>query len=201
MNLQNENIEPMDTPAAQMPEQILEKGICIGGQLHQFKRRELFDNKLSIVLPKNFTLMEESLAKIKYPMESRPQVIYMNVSGDVNFAFSHLDNQIEPEQVNDCCAHFRAVTAKVNPAYIFGESADETMDRVQLSWFEFVSFAIDMDIYNFMYIANVEGKILHGMFNCPAEAAEDWKIVIRQVVRTMKDLTIREQTVPKRSRR
>lgn len=198
MNLQNQPIEPIDVHTQETPEQILEKGVCIDGQMYQFERRELFDHKLSIMLPKHFQLMEYSIAKMKYPMESRPQVIYTNASGEVNFAFSHLDVQIESDQVRDCSAHIKAVIAKVNPAYIFDESADETIGRMQLSWFAFVSFAIDRDIYNFMYIANLEGKILHGVFNCPAEAAEDWRIVIKQAVRTMKDLTIRESTFPSR---
>lgn len=192
MDLHHEKTEPMDIPIQEMPEQILEKGSSIDGQLHQFGRRELFDGKLSIMLPKNFQLMEASVAKIKYPMESRPQVIYTNAAANVNFAFSHQDTKIENDQVKDCCAQIKAGIARVNPAYVFGGSSNEAIGKVQLNWFEFVSFAIDMDIYNFMYIANLEGKILHGVFNCPAESSEEWKIVILEVVRTIKDLTIRE---------
>lgn len=200
-NLQNEPIAAMDVPTPETPEQLLAKGRSIDGELYEFERKELFDHKLSIVLPKNFTWMEEGMAKIKYPMESRPQVIYTNASGTVNFAFNHQDVQIAPTQVKDCSMQLKAVIAKVHPAYIFGESAAEAMDNIQLSWFEFVSFAVDMDIYNFTYVANVEDKILHGIFNCPAESAQEWKIVVKQVMRTMKDLTLKEQRVPKQRSR
>lgn len=170
----------------------LETGMFVDEELIEFERGELPGGKIAVVLPKDFTLMEPEAAAIKYPSVHRPELIYTDPAGTVNFAFSHKDQAIAPEQLKTCAAQFKEAIKKTNPAIVFGESAEEPVGDTLLDWFEFQSFAFDCRIYNFMFLSIIDGNVLHGTFNCPSDVAEDWKRVVRQVVLTIEDLTIQK---------
>ena len=61
----------------------LEEGVLIKGEFIEFEPVKLFDDKLEIMLPKTFVDMPSDLAKIKYPSESRPQIIKTDSTGGV----------------------------------------------------------------------------------------------------------------------
>lgn len=69
-------------------------GIFIREELFEFEKQVLFEERMSIMLPKKFVDMPLDMAKRKYPMEQRPQIIKTNETGDINFTFNLL---------TDCC--------------------------------------------------------------------------------------------------
>ena len=66
----------------------IQEGFFIKEELVTFEKEWLFDKKMQIMLPTSFTDMPMEQAKLKYPMEQRPQVIKTNEETDINFTFS-----------------------------------------------------------------------------------------------------------------
>lgn len=166
--------------------------VFIREEIFEFERQMLFQEKMSIMLPKKFFDMPLELAKIKYPMEQRPQIIKTNEIGDINFTFSLLEEKLENNQVEKVKDGLVLILKRAYPANIFYENKIEKKKDKIIGWFDFKSHGIDQKLYNLMYLLPIEGKFLHGIFNCPLSEVDLWKPVVLQVIHSIEDLTITE---------
>lgn len=66
-----------------------EKRYQVGGEEVVLKEKQLLDNKVSMLLPQDFVIMSEEVAKTKYPNENRTPIIYTNEATTINVALSH----------------------------------------------------------------------------------------------------------------
>lgn len=164
----------------------LETGMYIKDRLVHFKETRVLNDKVSVMLPEGFVDMPHEAAKMKYPSEQRPQVIKTSDDGTVNFTFSLYEVEFNERQTEDALGQFKAVIRKVNPAFIFYDFVIET-DKA-LGWFDFKSYGLDEQIYNVMYIIPVEGKLMHGIFNCLYRDILEWKEPVHQIMMSVTDL-------------
>lgn len=164
-------------------------GVSIDGILVEFEETLLFEDKMSILLPKTFVDMPLKVAKIKYPSEQRPQIIQTDLLGSTNFAFNLFDKPIRPNQMESAADGMRDMIKKVNPANIFYEKGCEPLGDTNLCWFEYKGHALDSQIYYIVYITSIGGNLLHGIFNCAIADKDSWRDAALQVIRSICDLT------------
>ena len=167
----------------------LETGIYVHEELIQFEQIEIPELRISAVFPKTFVRMPLSIAKIKYPADTRPQIIYTSLDTTVNFTFSVAPQEVPSGQVAKIASQMRAMLKKVNPANIFydiEEEFGESEHSTRLCWFNYKSYAIDDQIYTIMYLAAVKkGTVLHGTFNCRFEDMNEWHHAALQVIKSV----------------
>ena len=77
----------------------LETGIYIKDELVEFEPRDIPELNINASLPKTFVRMPLSIAKIKYPSETRPQMIFTSLDTTVNFTFSVYPQDVPLDQV------------------------------------------------------------------------------------------------------
>ena len=165
----------------------IEEGIFIKEELYTFKEIDLFDNKMQIMLPESFTDMPIEQAKLKYPMEQRPQVIKTNKRTDINYTFSLLEQPIENRQMKMMRDSLRRALRRARPDMKFMEDGLEEVEGHTIGWFEFISNGLDGKLYNMMYFTPIDNKLMQGIFNCPIKEAQNWKSVVLQVMHTIKE--------------
>lgn len=170
----------------------LESGMYIKDELVQFERRDLFQGKMSIMLPDSFVDLPSNMAKFKYTSEQRPQVIKTSLDTTVNIGFTLLNQEIKEEQVGILLDQAKEALKRMNPALAFYKNGVED-GRVKSGWFDFKSYALDSHVYNLMFIARVEGKMVHGIFNCPFEDALEWRDAACQMIKSIEDTAIMEE--------
>lgn len=175
----------------------IETGVYVEHKLVEFETIKLFEGKLSVALPNWVQKMPLKVRKIKYPSEERPQEIFSNEGGEVNFAFSRYEMPIEPDETIEAVQQFRSMIQKVHPANIFYELQEETVGEpgleTKLSWFDFKGYAVDMQTYNLMYVMPLAKGMLHGVFNCPFKSAASWKKAALLIARSARDLTLKRK--------
>lgn len=174
--------------------QDISKGVYINNEMFEFKQQVIYEDKMSIMLPVNFVSMPEKMAKIKYPSESRPQIIKTDYSGAVNFTFNLFDTAICPNQIQGACDTMKKIIKNMNPAYIFYEQKTEECRNTVCSFFDYKSYAMDAHVYNLVYVTSIGGKVMQGTFNCRFQDMEQWKNAAIQVKNSILDLT--EEKVP-----
>src|SRR5690349_11832863 len=59
----------------------------------------ILDNKVEVLLSKEFQLMSEDLLKAKYPSARRPTLVYTDETGKINLAFNHTSSKASQQQV------------------------------------------------------------------------------------------------------
>ncbi len=165
----------------------LETGMYIKSELVHFSENRIFDGRMSVMLPESFVDMPEKYAKQKYPSEQRPRVIKTSLDTTVNFTFSLLDSAFKKAFIPEVLNQFKNILQKANPAFIFYEQGVD-VER-ELGWFDFKSYGIDEQIYNIMYVTPVDGKLMHGIFNCQYRDIPEWKEAAKQVIFSVMDCT------------
>lgn len=162
----------------------LETGFYIKDTLVEFERASLKPIPISLMLPNTFVTMPQSMMKVKYPSDTRPQMIKTSLDTTVNFTFSMLPHLVRHEQLPTVADQLQAVIKRTNPANVFYDNRNEnTEDGTPFCWFDYKGYAVDEQVYYMMYVMPLKGnQLLHGTFNCEHRYMEEWKEAVRQVV-------------------
>ncbi|MBW6410329.1 hypothetical protein [Clostridium weizhouense] len=167
------------------------KDICngpvkIGERYYEFEESEFFDEKLKIYIPKDFTDMSLEARKLKYPSESRPEIIKCNEKGNICITLNIIDSPLNEENVGKLKDGMKVIIKKTNPANVFYEDGVLEVDSKNIGFFDFKSYAIDDSLYNIMFFLEFEGKTLMGTFSCLYSECQQWRECAFQVIKTIR---------------
>lgn len=164
----------------------LSNEVIIEGVKYTFSRRMLFDETMSAILPDSFLNMNSEAAKFKYPSEQRPQVILCNTDGSISIAFNSTGMAVSDEELPELVKQMRAAIKRTNPANAFDkEVAFETESGRQVKAFDYISYALDTDVYNLFFACVLKGNLLIGTFNCPADSGKNWNPLVIQMLQSI----------------
>jgi len=161
-------------------------GVYINDNFLTFHEVEMLEDKITMLLPEDFTTMREDIAKIKYPSESRPQCIKTSRDTAVNIGMSLFPAPIDENNLDNELNDLKKILKNVNPAFEFYRTDIEDLEDFKLGWFDYKSFAIDQQMYNIMFVASIDGQMLHGFFNCPYSGHDQWMDAALQMIRSIK---------------
>lgn len=162
--------------------------VRVGNEILRFERVSLLENKFSVMLPNSYKDMPSELAKLKYPHENRPQIIKTNEDTTVNFAFALYGQDFSEAQVESATNGMKSGLSRVSHgARFFDTVFEHTEDGVKFGYFDFLTTALDMEMYQLFAFVPVRGKFLHAIFNAPASAMRAWRSVALQALCSIKD--------------
>lgn len=152
-----------------------------------FQERGIFRHKMWMWLPDDFALPDRELVKIKYPGENRPDVIYSNPESTVNVCFSHRQEKMSAGQESQVRDAIGQVICNLYPtAQISDQGSVQTGAGEEAAWMDFVTPAIDTQIYNLMFFTPLTGRLLMGSCNCLASDQDDWKGLFLQMIASIR---------------
>lgn len=143
------------------------------------------NNDFELEIPETFTKMDEETLKVKYPLESRPGLVYTNEEANINVAVSITANEMTDEQIEDYVALYQG---------LFGESENVNLMRCETSKqngiktgrVEMITPATDTNIYNNMCFFQIDNKQVIVSFNCKESQMEDWKEMSNVIINSIK---------------
>ena len=162
----NENI-PRD-------ERTIYTGIRIAGQWINFEERLFLGNKVAMMVPSEFQEMDREIAKIKYPMEQRPETILTDHTGTINILFSDLGEPMNNEDAVTIRDGMLKVMRRMNPGIKPQSTGEEVIMDRNIAYAEFTNPAIDGKLYNLMFFLEVAGKARMISFNCLTKSMKYW---------------------------
>jgi len=164
----------------------IEKGLYANNEFLEFKRKEVLDGKLSLMMPCNFAIMSAEHTNMKFPSEDRPQEIWTSPDTATNFGISHFSEMdLEEDYVKENADEMKNALKKLNPAMEFYQEGTEKLEDFTIAWFDYKSFGLDHDMYNIMFLASVDGKALHGVFICLYSEYTLWSEIAQQMLKSM----------------
>ena len=162
-----------------------ETGMYICGDIVEFKKVRLFDDRIEMMIPADFLEMPVQFQKIKYPSEYRPKIILTSMDMNVNIGLTMFAKKADTEELKETVNSMESVIRKVYPDYRFFRSGKDCKGKIPYGWFDFRSYALDDAVYNLHFAALADRKILQGSFNCLYRDAEDWKRAVLQMLGSM----------------
>lgn len=165
---------------------IKEGSVWIDGRDAVFHEREVIKKQLWMWMPDEFALMSQEMARLKYPNENRPEIIYTSEDSTVNITFSKKKEKLNPgeeEQVRD---DIELLILRLYPSAGTIEKQTALAVQNRIAWFDFISPAIDMDVYNLMFFTSLKGTLLMGACNCLSGEQGHWKDVFLQMLASLR---------------
>lgn len=162
--------------------------IVVKYKKYDVEEKEIMDGSLAMMMPSDFKLMDEDLAKVKYPGEDRPDYIYSGEDTTVNLTFTMEESgQIENDEVKEAKNILEKQIARLYPASKIEDSQTVKSGEKDISYFGFDVPLLDGKIYNLMFFMEHRSCLLMGAFNCSIHQKKQWKKVILQMLMTIKE--------------
>ena len=152
----------------------------------QFIEREIIKDRFWMWLPEEFALMNRQQAKRKYLNEDRPETIYSNKGGDVNIAFSRRKGKLRDGEEGQIRDYTEQIIMRVYPSSHTIEKQIQQIGEKQVAWFDFVTPALDADVYNLVFFASLGKQLFMGSFNCIKCDQNIWKPLFLQMIACMR---------------
>ena len=144
-------------------------GETVETELYNFGDGEFF-----LKIPKDFGQMSQELIDIKYPNGNPPQFVFTNEETTINVAVSLTENYMEPGQIEGYLAAMEEALG--GSVEMLETGVTETAGRT-IGEMEFVSAAVDTDIYNHMLVFSEGNQLRIVSFNCTEELRAEWQPV------------------------
>ncbi|WP_252234933.1 hypothetical protein [Clostridium sp. ZS1] len=157
--------------------------VKINNKFYEFEETKFFDGALKMYIPNSFEDMPMEARKLKYPSESRPEIIKCNEDGSIAITLNIIDSPLDENSVEELKNGMKMIIKKTNPANVFYEDGILEVDSKNIGFFEFKSSAIDYFLYNIMFFLEFEGKTLMGTFSCRYGEHKEWRDVIFEVLK------------------
>ncbi len=152
----------------------------------ELELKSLLNDKVELKIPMDFQIMTEEMMKLKYPSERRPTLIYTNESGGINVALNLTQNQATQDMISPYHDNFVNSFKKLYPSADWKDTGIKEINGKQVGYLEFVTPAIDTEIYNLMFFTDLEGQLLLCTFNCTKKSIDDWSPIAHEIMNSLK---------------
>lgn len=171
----------------------------------EFAVTEVVPGQVALRLPVSFTEMPEAYAKIKYPSERRPKLIYTNDTLTVNVTVNPTENRLFDDEMEVYQAELLKMLKRMQPnaswlsdgVFAWGELEPEgqlsqgrsvqteQQEKKRVGYYEFVSPAMDGNIYNLTFFMAWEEKGLFFGVNCMEKEMKLWRPIAHGIMASL----------------
>lgn len=155
-------------------------GVAGAGEL-ELAPRSVLNDTVVILVPKDFELMSEEMARLKYPSERRPPIVFTNYDGTVNIAVKPTDHRMTEAHVD---AARTSLVRGFNNLYPSGKlrSGNAVVNGRAVFLIDMRTPALDTEIRNLIAGAPVENRLVMFSFNVTRELEAEWVDVGKHIL-------------------
>lgn len=154
------------------------------------------EEKFSIMAPEQAMEVDSDILKKKYPGSYGNAIVKRMLGNEADF---RLQFQSSPSCTHEAAVQMRdsikSIIMRLQPANTFYSMGTEQSENNISSWFDFDSFGLDGKIYNFLFFTPLisHREMVAGGFHCKEKLAVIWKPVFIQMMKSLKELEIRNE--------
>jgi hypothetical protein len=148
--------------------------------------KSVLGGKVEILIPSTFTVMKEDMLKLKYPTQNRPALVYTNDAGTINIAFTHTPSSATQNDIPEMKSTFKKMFNTLYKSATWYSDGVITVNGRKVGYLEFLTPAIDTNIYNLMFFTDCQGRVLLCSFNCMENQMKSWAPVGKRIMNSLK---------------
>jgi hypothetical protein len=153
----------------------------------ELEKRSLLNNRIEMLIPKHFKQMSAEMLDLKYPKSSsRPTFVLTNETGGVNVGLNHMSNPANPTLIESYKNMVKAQFEKAFPTAIWKGDGVRTINGKQVGYVKFIADAIDQKVYNYIFLTDLDDKLLCGTFNCVERLLPEWEKASEEIVNSLR---------------
>ena len=160
---------------------VLAGSLLVDGTMIEFHREILCKDKVN-----TFKEMDPEMAAIKYPSDQRPNPIFSNDTGSITLGFNYTWSQVEAEEIGTFKDILLQNLQRMQSAITLLEDGVKDVNGQQIGYFEFISPALDSDLYNLMFFMELDGRALLCALNCLENDLEHWQPIAKGIMESIR---------------
>lgn len=147
-----------------------------------FAERLFLDGKAAIWMPEDFEALTPEEVAVSYPLGNKPDKVYSNSYLDLAAGYNYTQHEVPDEYMGDFLKIARLALERTGPKVrILSEKVRRTKKHT-ISSIEMISHTITESIYNLMYFASLEGRVLLGFINFNCKNRERYKPIAQEML-------------------
>nr|WP_317357640.1 hypothetical protein [uncultured Tyzzerella sp.] len=154
------------------------------------EEKELYDDKIKIILPKNFKIMDKDLVASKYTLSNSPDYVYTSEDTTVNFNFSLEKVEILNDEVEEIRDIVLNEFKRIYPASNMENIEIIEAEGKKIGTFSFVLPVLDGDLFNKIYLVPLKIGLLILTFSCDIFQKKEWENILNNIVLTLRENNI-----------
>lgn len=139
----------------------------------KFVMQPLLDGKVMIAVPREFELMSDEMARLKYPSERRPPIIFTNTEGTVNITVRPTTQNVTNGTIDLARTTLTESFRSIYPSGNVGSTLFDLGDRTAF-FIRMTTPAVDSEIRNMIMGAAVDDRLVLFGFNVTRELESKW---------------------------
>lgn len=183
-----------DNLKKELEESIFEGPVHIYGQLVEFENRLIPELKLKLVMPQLFFLVDDQMKKLIYPLGNPPSHVFG--SGEINFnlALSCSPTKIPNEGIPKFLPMANKLMQALGPKSRIISQGVIDKEGWNFAILEFVTRAVDMNVYNVMFYFSIENQLMIGTINFPAKYQKRLVKIAKEMIDSLELLQFEENS-------
>ena len=170
--------------------------VVIDGKRVEFEQKTLLDEKLKMIVPKDFqSFPPETL----FRPEAKPDVMLVNKEGGtIQIIVRHTSLSVANDE--EVIAHMNQVQQFLNsmtPSIKWLEGGKKEISGRQVVFFEFLTPMLGADVYNLTYSLELNHQVLTGSFVATDREIKVWKEVFYQMLESIEIIPLGKAEVEK----
>ncbi|AKG36443.1 hypothetical protein [Paenibacillus durus] len=141
----------------------------------EFEPLVLAEYGVTTMIPKGFSILPEHIAKVKYPVEARPQYMYSDPAFDTSLGFNYTAQPLKDDQVPEMKDAMIDMIKSVQPSADWISNGVIDVHGQSVGYLSFVGPGLGGRIYTFMYFTALRDQLLLCNFNCNEKERRIWK--------------------------
>lgn len=161
---------------------IQEGELALGDETITFSRTEVVPGQVFMFVPDSFEPMPEDYAKIKYPADRRPKLIYTDSTLEINLTVNPTANRMVNDEMDTFVKDLSFMIRRMQPnAKWIGEGVREVGGR-KMGFYEFSVPVLDGVMYNGIFFIELDGKGVFFGLNCMEKYTEQWRPIAHGIM-------------------
>jgi hypothetical protein len=157
-------------------------GLDAQGPPSTLETRTALEGKLSLLVPKEFTLMSNEMLLKKYPRPNPPSVVFTNAQTTVNVALDHNAFKLSVDELPKAKEVIRGALASTFPTAQWFRDEMTSINGRPFFLLEVTTPAADTDVRNLMIGTSLDGRLLVITFNCTKALEQTWLPVGNKII-------------------
>lgn len=162
---------------------IYDESTEIFGEKKIFVDTPLLEGLFSMRLPKDFTPLDEETIQRIYLLGNLPELVLTDEAYTFTISFAYKEYRLEKSDLREHAKLMQLLMERVGPRVNIIEN--EMMDcrgGEPLARLSFTSQAVDMAVYNIMFFASIEGRVLLGNLHFPYKNAKRFVSTAQEII-------------------
>jgi len=159
----------------------------ISATVHNVKleTKSFLDDKISMKIPTDFTIMSEEIKSKKYPAELGQSLIYTNEDFDINVLIKYTEYPAKQGLLLNYKEQLTTQYKTLQPKAKWLNNEIVEINGRDVAYFEFITPTNNVDVHNFQYLTDVDGRLLMCSINFTIDHTEEWLPAAREIMNSL----------------